>query len=209
MNDDEAVVAIIEQERLADPAHIVLALLVEIDARPDPRMDEQIVAKAAAIGEALQEFHMFFGDCMADDRQRLFIRQMSEPGWVHPVTLKAFGTTKPAPLGDELSIAAEDPKQDFLVIAEKEYRFDALPLVGPQALEHLGGGRATVDQVADEDQQGLLGWPALQFRVDFGKQILEQVEAAMNVSHDIGTIAVRAGWPLPSSRRKVEHQDLV
>src|SRR6266851_3692889 len=61
VDDDEAMVALVEQEGLADPAQVRLALLVDLDARPDSGMDEQIVTEPAAIDEGLDELDMLLG----------------------------------------------------------------------------------------------------------------------------------------------------
>src|SRR5206468_7344528 len=68
MDDDEAVIAVIVEERFADPPQVGLALLVELDARPNAGMDEQIVAEAAAVGEALKELDVRPRDRGANDR---------------------------------------------------------------------------------------------------------------------------------------------
>ena len=49
--------------------------------------------------------------------------------------------------------------------------------------------------------------PMLQVGVDLGEQMLEQVDAAVDVSDDIGAITSRPGRPLIASRREIEHQD--
>src|SRR4051794_26727684 len=54
VNDDEAVIAIVEQERFADPPQVRLALLVERHARANPGMNEEVVAEPAGIDEGPQ-----------------------------------------------------------------------------------------------------------------------------------------------------------
>ena len=53
VNDDEAMIAVIFEERLANPAQVGLPLLVELHPRPDPGMDDHIVAKAEAYRQKL------------------------------------------------------------------------------------------------------------------------------------------------------------
>ena len=45
MDDDEAMVAFIVEERVADPAQVVLGLLGQIDAGADAGVDEEVVAE--------------------------------------------------------------------------------------------------------------------------------------------------------------------
>src|SRR3954471_19624940 len=47
VHDREAVIGLIEQKRLADPAQVRLRLLLQLDARSDAGMNEQIVPEAA------------------------------------------------------------------------------------------------------------------------------------------------------------------
>ena len=53
MNDHHAMIAVVEQERLADPAQVGLGLFVERNAGADTGVNEEIVAETAAIGEGL------------------------------------------------------------------------------------------------------------------------------------------------------------
>ena len=53
----------------------------------------------------------------------------------------------------------------------------------------------------------LARWTSLKVGMDLGEQMLEQIDAAVNVSHRIGAIAAGTGWPLFASRREVQHQD--
>ena len=62
VNHDDAVVGVVEQERLADPSKIGLPLLLERDPRPDPGMDEQIIAEPEGIDEVGDEVGMRFRD---------------------------------------------------------------------------------------------------------------------------------------------------
>src|SRR5258707_8439804 len=55
VDDDEAMIAVVEQERLADPAQIGLALPVELDARTNSRMDAEVIAESAGIGKTTEE----------------------------------------------------------------------------------------------------------------------------------------------------------
>ena len=65
-------------------------------------------------------------------------------------------------------------------------------LIGAQPLDHLRRARAAIDQVADEDEQGLARRAALKLGVDLGEQILEQIEPAVDVADGIGAIALGA-----------------
>ena len=71
VDDDEAVVAFVEEKRVADPPQVRLALLVDLNAGPDAGVDEQIIAEAAAVGEAFQELDMLGRNAGADDLDHL------------------------------------------------------------------------------------------------------------------------------------------
>src|SRR5947209_17799165 len=49
VDDDETMVGFIDQERLADPSQVRLALMAQLDSRPDAGVNEQIVAETAGV----------------------------------------------------------------------------------------------------------------------------------------------------------------
>ena len=75
VNDDEPVVGLVGQERLADPAQVRLGLLVERDSRADPGVNEQVVAEAAGVGKALAGTRRC--SCGMDGADRLYRRLVS------------------------------------------------------------------------------------------------------------------------------------
>ena len=74
VDDDDAVVGIVEQERLADPSQIGLPLLLERDPGPDPGVDEQIVAEPEGVDEVGDELDVRLRDGPPDHRDRLVVR---------------------------------------------------------------------------------------------------------------------------------------
>ena len=132
---------------------------------------------------------MLVGNGAAHHGQRGIVAQPTERFRIDPVALEAFGAAKPPPFRDELRLAAQNAKQHFLVIAEEEDRPNAGTTVRAQPLDDLGRVRAAVDEVSNEDQQGLRGGPSLKLGMNLRQQILKEVEPAMDVPHDIGPIA--------------------
>ena len=102
VNDHEAVVELVEEERLANPTKVGLALLIEVDARPDASMDKEIIAETAAIDKAVEELDVIFRNHAANDGQRLLVTQMRELLGLYTVALQAFGAAEPPPFRDEL-----------------------------------------------------------------------------------------------------------
>src|SRR5207248_775710 len=80
-------------------------------------------------------------------------------------------------------------------IAKNEDGADRWPPVHAQPLDHLCRGRPAVDQITQEDQRGLVRWPLGQFPLNLREQGVEQVEAAVDVAHDISAMPGRAAWP--------------
>ena len=68
VDHDEAVIGLVEQEGLADPSEVGLALLFELNPGPDAGVDEQIITEAAAIGKALEELDVALGNGAAHHR---------------------------------------------------------------------------------------------------------------------------------------------
>jgi hypothetical protein len=62
VDNDEAVVPVIQKKRLSDPSEIGLLLLIQFDTGPDTRVDEQIISEPTGICEATQKFDMAFRD---------------------------------------------------------------------------------------------------------------------------------------------------
>src|SRR6476659_8016805 len=148
-------VAVVAQERLADPAQVRLSLLVELDPRPNSRMDEQIIAEAAGIDEAPQEGDMLAGDRLFDRRQRAGIVHDRDRLRVGAIAFDALGPAEPKPAGNEFGLAAENSQQHLLVVAEDADRPDPGVAVGPQPFDHLDRSWAAVDQVAEEHEECL------------------------------------------------------
>ena len=78
MDDDQAMVAIVEQERLADPAKVGLVLVLDRYPWPDSGMNEEIVAKPAGVGKALEESDVLGWNGTPHDRNRLVIAEVCE-----------------------------------------------------------------------------------------------------------------------------------
>src|SRR5204862_3131866 len=114
--------------------------------------------------------------------QRLVVTDVVELSRLDTVALKALRAAEAAPSGDQLRITLQDPKQDLLVVAQKEYRPNSRPIVGAQSLEDLRGAGPAVDQVANEDQQHFVQGLLLLLRVDLGEEFFEEIEASVNVA---------------------------
>ena len=71
VNDRKSVVGVVAEERFADPAQVGLPLLIEANARPDSRVNEDIIAKAHGVVEAAKEFYVLARDRALNQRQRL------------------------------------------------------------------------------------------------------------------------------------------
>jgi hypothetical protein len=90
------------------------------------------------------------------------------------------------------------------VVAEEEYGADTGVTVGSQSFNHLRGVWATIDQVTDKDDQGIARRPLGKFAVDPLEKPVEQVEPAVNVADDIGSVTARARGKLLFSC-EIEH----
>ena len=134
-------VAIVEEEGLPDPAEVGLALLLQLDARPDSRVDEQIVPKAAAVGKALEEFDVRPRDSAADQLKQFLGGLAPKRGRIDTIALQALESAELQPASNRGGVSSEDAQQDFLVVAEEEKRFDPIPPIGPQPLQDLRGAR--------------------------------------------------------------------
>ena len=67
----EAVVTIIQQERLSDPAQVRLGLLFKLHTGADPGVNEEIVPEAARIHESLEKLRVLSRDRALDRCKRL------------------------------------------------------------------------------------------------------------------------------------------
>ena len=83
------------------------------------------------------------------------------------------------------------------MIAEEEDRAHALAAVVAQPFDHSRRIRAAVDEVAEEHDQRLFGSAGVDVAVDSLEQLVEQVQPAVDISHDIGDLALRPAWPVP------------
>jgi hypothetical protein len=189
MDDHEAEVGGIVQKGIADPAKIGLALLIKLDAGPDASMNEQVVAKATAVREALDELDVLERDCSLDHCKRFVVGRPRNLVGIDAVAHQALGSTEAAPLTDEFAIATKDPKKDFLVVPEKKDGLDAAAAIGAKPLNDLGRIGTAVDEIAKKNQEAFRGRLSVELSVDLGKQLLQEVEAAVNVANDVCTVS--------------------
>lgn len=194
MDDDAAVIGVVEQERLPNPAQIGLQLFLDADPWPNPRVDEQIVTEAAGIGEAVEELAVLGGNCIADRLERLVIAQLRELRGLDAIAAEAFRTPEPPPLRDQRGLAVENAKQDLLVIAEQEDRSDAFFGKGAEPFDDLRGVGAAIDQVAQKHQKRLSRRPFSSVMFNLAEQLLEEIEAAMDVSDYVSSVAAGTFW---------------
>ena len=157
MNDDKPVISFIEQERLADPTKVGLALLINTYAWADAGMDEQVIAKTTAIVEGLQKLHMRLGNGIADHRDRFRAPRLNELRRFQAVAPEAISTAEFAPLADKVRVSSQDSQQNFFVVAEKKDGADVRMAVSSKALDHLRGLRTSIDQVTHKNQKRLAG----------------------------------------------------
>ena len=121
VDDDEAVVGLVEQERLADPAKVGLLLLVDSIPGRMPAWTNKIVAEAAAIDEALAGIRHARREWRCDDHgQRGSSTGRPSACRVDAVALQAFGAAEPQPSRRSAPHRRQDAQQHFLVIAEQE-----------------------------------------------------------------------------------------
>jgi hypothetical protein len=205
VDDDEAMVGIIKQERLSNPAQVRLTLLVNFHAWPDPSVDEQIVAEAAAVVEALEKSHMLLGNGATNYLERIDVAEPSQPVRIDTVAFKALSPAETAPFGDEVGVSGKDSKQDLLMVAEEEYGPDAGMLIGPQTFDHLRRIGPAIDEVADEDEKTLALRARRDVVLDFPEKRIEKIEPTVHVTNGIGAPPAWAGRAALPSRRDAEH----
>src|SRR5258705_1383875 len=189
VDDDEAMIAVVEQERLADPAQIGLALPVELDARTNSRMDAEVIAESAGIGKTTEELDVAGRDHLTNARQRSRCGCAGDRLRIGSVAFEALRPAAPEPAGDQIGLAASQPDQHLLMVAEQEDRPDPVVPVGPEALDHLRRARPTIDQIAKEYDERLGRTPRVQIAMNLVEQLVEQVEPAVDVADDIGALA--------------------
>ena len=207
MDDHEAMIGLVGQERIADPAQVGLALERQIDQRSDAGVDEQIVAEPHRVGKAGQEFPMGGRERRVQLGQRGGFAEAVERDRIEPVAAQALAAAELEPMPHQPALPGEQAQQHFLVIAGDERGLDARAGVGAQALDNLVRGRAAVDQVAEKDEQRA-GWPArVIIAFDIGQQAVEQVDAAVDVADGIAAPASRrAGHPVLHRFHPTEHR---
>ena len=83
------------------------------------------------------------------------------------------------------------------MIAEEEDRAHALAPVVAQPFDHSAESGPRSIEVAEEHDQRLFGSAGVDVAVDLLEQLVEQVQPAVDISHDIGDLAFRPAWPVP------------
>src|SRR5688572_1191311 len=104
MDDDETVIVVIVQERLANPAQVRLFLLGQRHARAHSGVNEKIGADAEGVDETREEFLVLFRDLVAKDLDRPIRVGSLEGRRTDAVTAGAFGAAEPQPILEELAL---------------------------------------------------------------------------------------------------------
>lgn len=152
MNHYKSVITFIGQKRSTDPTKVRLELVIERNTRANPCVDKQIVAKPATITEVFKEGDVACRDGVLDELDGSLRRHRPDPDRIDTVALEALKATKLKPARHQFGFAVDNPQEDFLVIAEQEYRLDAQSPVIAQALDHLGRTWTSIDEIADEHE---------------------------------------------------------
>jgi hypothetical protein len=132
---------------------------------------------------------MLSRDSTLDDSKGFVVRGSCNLVRIYPVAQKALGSAEPTPLGDKLGIAREYAQQDFLVVSKEKDRFNAAPAVRSKTLDDLGGVGTAIDEVTKKHQQALAGRLTIEFGVNLGEEILEEVEPPVDVTNHVSAIA--------------------
>jgi hypothetical protein len=72
----------------------------------------------------------------------------------------------------------------------------------------LSGIWASIDKVAEDHEQGLSLRLLVQIVTNFRQQVVEEIQAAMNVANDIGAPAPCAGRTMVPPRKEIRHNAL-
>ena len=99
MDHHEPVIAVVEQERLADPAQVGLPLLVKRDARANSGMDEEVIAEAASIGETTEKLDVAGRDRRPDGGQCGLVGGCGDRLRIGPVAFEALRAAEPSQPG--------------------------------------------------------------------------------------------------------------
>jgi hypothetical protein len=167
-------------------------------------VNEQIVTEAAGIDETVEKAAMLGRNGISDGLERLLIAEFRELRGFNTVAAEAFRASEPAPFGDERCVAIENAKQDLLVVAKQEDRSDALLRESAEPFDDLCRVRAAVDEVAEKHQKRLSGRPFRSIALNQAEELLEQIEAAVDVSDNIGPITPRPFGPGFIGSREIE-----
>src|SRR6478672_1503351 len=97
VDHDESVIGVVKQEWRANPAKVGLGLLLELDPGTDPGMDEQIIAKAAGIHEAVEELDVPLGNRRPDSSADRHLVSRTERRHIDAVTLETLNAAEPQP----------------------------------------------------------------------------------------------------------------
>lgn len=109
------------------------------------------------------------------NKRNMLARDRRERTWIGPV--RGEGSRPPhGEEGPDLGAVIENIEQDLVMVAEERDEM-TMVLKLDEAIEHLASTRATVDVVAQEDEQILLG------RLDRGKQGVERESTTVNITN--------------------------
>ncbi len=91
------------------------------------------------------------------------------------------------------------------MIPEKKDSADIGMAVSAKTLDDLRGLGTSVDQVPDKDQKRFAGRAVGKVSMDFSEQLLEKVEAPVNIANDISAPTACARRSTVLSRSEIKH----
>jgi hypothetical protein len=171
-------------------------------------VNEQIVAEAAAVVEAFQEPHVLPRNTCLYCSQRILVAHAGDHVGIDSIAPEALGTAERAPPRDQIHFAAQNAEQYLFVISEEEDRSNPRSFVRAQALDHLCGIRAPIDEVADEHHEHLACPRAVDVFVDLAEELLEEVKPTVNVADSIDTPSASTRGAAFPSLSETEHPAL-
>ena len=205
MHNYEAMVGFVEQKRLSNPAQVSLALLIDFHSGTNSSVDEKIVSKSAAIVEALEKLHVSLGDRLSNAIESVFVAQAGKAGRIHSITLKALGPAKQSPFRDQFGFSCKNSQKNLFMISKEKDCSNAALSIGSEPFDDLSRTWPAVDQITDENEKNPARRSSGDVGMDFIQELLEQVEAAMDVANSIGSPPARTDGPSLPSRSETEH----
>jgi len=125
---------------------------------------------------------------------------------IDAVASSALGSAEAQPVRQDIDLTCQYAEKDFLVVSHQEDGLRECRAIAPQAFDHLRRLGAAIDEIPKENERDTTWRSGCIIRFNPSKNVIQQIQAAVDVSDRIGALARLSARAIASKCRKSTEQ---